>query len=308
MELKVSVGSLEIQTPLVGASGAFGSGIELARAGALEGLGALVLKTVTVEPREGNPPPRVAETPSGMLNSIGLENPGLERFVEHVLPESAKLRVPLVASVAGRTPEEYALCAERVAETGLVAAIELNLSCPNDRSESDGRGVLAFGQDPEAASRAVRAARSAASLPLWAKLTPNVTDIAAVGRSCEEAGADALIAVNTLLGIAVEVRSRRPVLSTVTGGLSGPALKPVALRAVWELSGAVTIPVIGCGGVESGEDVVAFLLVGASAVELGTAAIRDPGAPSRIARELGGLLSSCGAKSARELVGALETS
>jgi len=304
--MRVHIGSVELRSPIIAASGTCGTGAELARVADIAAYGALVLKTVTRSAREGNRPPRIAETPCGMLNSIGLENPGVERFCEHALVEARRLGVPLVASVAGATPEEYAECAGVLDRAGGLVAIELNLSCPNDRNPRGGRSPIAFGQDPRAAAEVVSAAHEASSLPIWAKLTACVADIAEVARACREAGAEAITAVNTLPGMAVDVRLRRSALGAPTGGLSGPALRPVALRCVWEIARTVDIPVIGCGGIDSGEAAAAFLLAGASAVQVGTAALRDPLAGARIARELAGVLAEMGASSVEEIVGTLE--
>ena len=306
MDLRVRIGTVELANPVIGASGTCGTGVELAPAMDVTKLGGLVLKTVTREPREGNPPCRVAETPSGMLNSIGLENPGLERFCEKYLPEARELGVPLIASVAGRTPGEYADCARALDRAGGMVAIEVNLSCPNDRSERGGSTPLAFGQDPGAASEVLAAVREATRVPLWAKLTSRVADIVSIARSCLSSGAEAIVAVNTIPGMAVDVRSRRPVLHAVKGGLSGPAMRPVALACVYDVACGVEAPVIGCGGVSSAEDIVEFLLAGASAVEVGTATLRDPAAMQRMVEELPRFVEELGAASVSALVGKLE--
>lgn len=305
MQLNVRLGTLELKSPLIAASGTCGAGVELARVTDLDPFGALVLKTVTLEPREGNPPPRVAEVSCGMLNSIGLENPGVEGFCRHILPEARRLGVPLVGSIAGARPEDYAACARLLHEAGGLSAIELNLSCPNDRS--CGRTPIAFGQDPIAAAEVVEAVRKECELPIWAKLTAAVSDIAEVACACERAGASAITAINTVPAMALDVRSRRSLLGTPTGGLSGPAIHPIALRCVWEVRRAVKIPVIGCGGADSGEAVAAFMLAGASAVQIGTATLREPAACTRIARELEELLREMGCQSASEIIGRLES-
>lgn len=319
MDLRVRVGTVEFANPVIGASGTCGTGVELAGALDLTKLGGLVLKTVTREPREGNPPCRVAETPSGMLNAIGLENPGLERFCEKYLPEACELGVPLIASVAGRSPEDYAACARAIDRAGgsseingravkgqAIRAIEVNLSCPNDRSGGASPTPLAFGQDASAAAEVIAAVREVTGLPMWAKLTSCVADIASIARSCAAAGAEAIVAVNTIPGMAIDVYSRRPVLRAVKGGLSGPAIGPVALACVYDVAGAVDAAVVGSGGAGSAEDVVAFLLAGASAVEVGTATLRDPRACERIIEALPGLLEEIGAESAASLTGKLE--
>lgn len=308
MELRVQVGTVELANPVIGASGTCGTGVELAPVFDPAKLGGLVLKTVTREPREGNPPCRVAETPSGMLNSIGLENPGLEKFCEKYLPAARRLSVPLIASIAARSPDDYAVCARAIDKAGGVVAIEVNLSCPNDRSQGEGSTPLAFGQDPGAAGEVVAAVREVTRLPLWAKLTSCVADIVSVARSCVDSGAEAIVAINTIPGMAIDVRAGRPVLHAVKGGLSGPAILPVALACVYDLARALDTPrvsVVGCGGVSSAEDVVAFLLAGAGAVEVGTATLRDPAAMLRIVEALPGLLEELGAESASSLVGKL---
>ncbi len=315
VDLATRVGGLALKNPVIAASGTCGTGVELARACDVSRLGAIVMKTVTPEPRAGNPPARIAETPSGMLNSIGLENPGIERFVEHSLPKARELDVTLIASVAGRRPEDYALCARRLDEAGGIAAIEVNLSCPNyrpddrphDQPREDERRrmtPLAFGQDASAAAEVITAVREATRLPVWAKLTSSVADIVAIGRACLGAGADAVVAMNTIPGMAMDVRARRPVLGGVTGGLSGPAIMPVALRCVWELARGGCVSVVGCGGAASARDVAAFLMAGASAVQIGTATFRDPQRASRLAGELRELLAELGAGSVEEITGA----
>ncbi len=312
MDLRVRVGTVELANPVIGASGTCGTGVELAPVFDLAKLGGLVLKTVTRHAREGNPPCRVAETPSGMLNSIGLENPGIDRFCEKYLPAARELGVPLIASVAGRSPEDYAACARAIDKAGGAVAIEVNLSCPNDRSQGEGATPLAFGQDPRAAGEVVAAIREVTRLPLWAKLTSRVADIVSVARSCVDSGAEAIVAINTIPGMAIDIRTRRPVLHAVKGGLSGPAILPVALACVYDLARALDTPpasVVGCGGAGSAEDVVAFLLAGASAVEVGTATLRDPAAMVRIVEALPGLIEEIGeelgAGSAASLVGEL---
>jgi len=307
VDLAVRVGTVELANPVIAASGTCGTGVELARAVDVGRLGAIVLKTVTREPREGNPPVRVAETPSGMLNSIGLENPGIERFCTESLPKSRALGVPLIASIAGRSVEDYTACTRALGRAEGLVAIEVNLSCPNDRGAGEGKSPLAFGQDPGAAGEVVRAVRESTGLPVWAKLTSCVADLVSIARACAEAGADAVTAINTIPGMAVDVCTRAPVLAAVTGGLSGPAIRPVALRCVWEIARALDVPVVGCGGIASADDAAAFLLAGASAIQVGTATFRDPAAAVRIVDELGGTVRALGEGSVRALVGGIET-
>jgi dihydroorotate dehydrogenase (NAD+) catalytic subunit len=306
VDLRTDAGGVSLANPVMTASGTCGTGVELAAAADVSTLGALVMKTVTREARAGNRPVRIAETPSGMLNSIGLENPGIDRFCTHALPEAMKLGVPLVASVAGRSVEDYAHCASKLQATGGIVAIEVNLSCPNDRDAAPGHSTpLAFGQDAAAAANVLAAVVAVTRVPVWAKLTSLTNDIGAVAQSCVDGGASAIVAINTVPGMAIDIRARRPVLAALTGGLSGPAIGPVALRCVWEVAAAVDVPVIGCGGVRSAEDVVAMLLAGASAVQVGTATFSDPTTAARIVRELPALLAELGATSAAQLVGAL---
>ena len=305
VDLAARVGSVELANPVIAASGTCGTGVELARAADVSRLGAIVLKTVTREPREGNPPVRVAETPSGMLNSIGLENPGIEIFCGRSLPKARELGVPLIASIAGRSVEDYTACARALDEAGGLALIEVNLSCPNDQGAGEGKSPLAFGQDPVAAGEVVGAVRESTGLPVWAKLTSCVADVVSIARACAEAGADAVTAINTIPGMAVDVCARRPVLAAMTGGLSGPAIRPVALRCVWEIARTLDVPVVGCGGIGSADDAVAFLLAGASAIQVGTATFRDPAAAVRIVDELGGIVRALGEGSVRALVGGL---
>ena len=271
MDLSVEIGSLRLKNPIMVASGTFGYGREAAEFGPLDRLGAIVAKSITLEPRPGNPPPRVVETAAGLLNSIGLANPGLEAFLAEELPFLCSLGTRVVVNIAGRSIDEYALLAERLDGVQGVDAIELNMSCPNVRC-----GGLAFSTDPDTAHNLVSRVRRATGLPLIAKLSPNVTDIVPIARAVEEAGADAVSLINTLVGLAVDWRRRRSRLAGFTGGLSGPAIKPVALRMVWEAARACRVPVIGIGGIVSVDDVLEFLVVGARAVQVGTANFLDP--------------------------------
>lgn len=283
--LHTAVGQLRLDNPILSASGTYGSGLEAADFGDLSRLGALVSKTVTLRPRPGNPPPRIVETPAGMLNSIGLENRGVDRFLAETLPRMRAIGPKVVVNIGGETLDEFEALAERVSAAG-VDALELNLSCPNVQG-----GRLFFSTVPRQTEEAVRRAkRAAGAVPVWAKLSPNVTDIVEIARAAEQGGADALTAINTLIGMAVDWRRRRPVLGRVIGGLSGPAIKPVALRLVREIVAAVRIPVVGVGGVCSAEDVLEFLVVGSCAVQVGTACFADPLRPVRILDEMAELL------------------
>jgi len=300
VDMRVRLGRLELANPVLTASGTFGFGAEFAEFFPLAKLGAAVTKTVTLKPRRGNPPPRVTETPAGMLNAIGLANPGIKRFLDEELPQLAAMGVKVIVNVAGEYVEDYETLTRNVHRSGLAAGVELNVSCPNVAS-----GGMAFGSDPTVLSRLVAGCRRATSLPLAVKLTPNVTDITVVARAAEGAGADALTTANTVLAMVVDWRTRRPILGNITGGLSGPAIKPVALRMVWQASRSVKIPVIGAGGVMTAEDVLEFVVAGATAVQVGTANLVDPRSAGRIVDELPALVSESGASSIRELIGSL---
>lgn len=262
-------------------------------------LGAIIPKTITLAPRAGNKPARTVETPAGMLNSIGLDNDGIEAFIEHHLPYLAGLGTPIVVSIAGRTREEFITLAERLDRAGGAAAIELNVSCPNVS------GGVDFGADPAMCEAVVRGVREACQLPVIAKLTPNVTRIAEIAVAAEAGGADAISVINTCLGMAVDWRRRRPILGNIMGGLSGPAIKPIALRAVYQTARAVSVPVIGVGGIATIDDVMEFLVTGASAVQVGTANFYRPAATMEILDQLPGAIRQLGATSAREVVGVL---
>ena len=297
--LATRVGTLELQTPLLTGSGTFGHDGAATRFLAPEDLGALVLKTVTPRPRPGNPPPRLVETPAGLLNSIGLENRGLEAFLRDFVPLLERVAVPVVANAGGESVADFERMVEAFDGVGRCAAIELNLSCPNVK------GGLNFSATAEAVAEVVAACRRRTRKPLWAKLSPNVTRIQPLAQAAEDAGADALTVCNTLLGLVVDWRRRRPVLGAGFGGLSGPAVRPVALRLVAEARQAVAIPIVGSGGAVTADDVLQFLCAGASAVQIGTANFRRPDAVSVVAAELRRLLAAerC---SAAELIGTLQ--
>jgi dihydroorotate dehydrogenase (NAD+) catalytic subunit len=295
VNLAVSIGSVLLKNPVMPASGCFAH--EYAEAMDLARLGALVTKSVTPKRRIGNPVPRVAETDSGMLNSIGIPSNGLLYYVDNIVPRYAGVPAPLVASVSADTAEEFAAACEALSLPG-VAAIEANISCPN--IEADGR---AFAMSPKDTHRAISEIKRYARVPIWAKLTPNVADIAEIARAAEDAGADALVVANTLLGMAIDPQTRKPKLGNVMGGLSGPAIRPVIVRMVFQCARAVRIPIIGCGGIMSANDAVEYLLAGAAAVQVGTASFLDPAAMIRI---IEGLLAYCerhGVASVRELTG-----
>lgn len=300
MDLSVNVGDVVLRNPLIAASGTYGFGREMRRWQSSSALGGICSKGITRLPREGNRPLRVAETEGGMLNSIGLQNPGIEAFLRDELAEFAALDCLRVVNVAGSDPEEYADICARLDQTP-VDVIELNLSCPNVRA-----GCMSIGADPDQIALTVGQARRATGKPLWVKLTPNVRDIGETALAAEAAGADALVLINTLLGMAIDWRSRRPVLHNNTGGLSGPAIKPVALRMLVEARRRVRLPLVGVGGIRTAEDVFEFMLAGASAVQIGTATLVRPTAISEIAAELPRLLGEAGVEKIRTLTGQLE--
>ncbi len=304
VDLSVRLGKLLLQNPIAVASGTFGYGQEYHRLYDVNLLGAIVTKSISLQPRPGNPAPRIFETPSGMLNSIGLQNVGLEAFLKEKLPFLGRLKGPrVIVNLAGERISEYVELAHRLDGHPAVDGLELNISCPNCE-----RGGMEFGIDPRLTGRLVGAVRRATRLPLWVKLSPNVTDITAIARAAVEAGADTLSLINTLLGLAVDVRSRRPRIATVTGGLSGPAIKPVALRMVWQVHRVLPrMPLVGIGGIMTSEDLVEFLLCGASAVQVGTANYINPKAPVEILQGLKKHLLSQGLKSPRALAGKLKT-
>ncbi len=266
-DISVQIGSLKMANPVMVASGTFAYGEEYSEGLDLNTLGAIVVKSVTVTPRKGNPGPRTAETPSGMLNSIGLQNVGVEGFIAKKLPFLRRFRVPLIVNIAGNTVEEYAEIAQRLAQTEGIAALELNLSCPNVKE-----GGLILGTDPKAIFQTVRAVKKVSPWPVITKLTPNVTDIVEIARAAVEGGSDGLAMINTLIGMAIDVRTRRPKIASITGGLSGPAIRPIAVRMVWQVHRAFPdIPIVGMGGVEDADSALEFILAGACCVAVGTA-------------------------------------
>lgn len=299
MDLSVRLGRLALKNPILVASGTFGYAREFREIFDISCLGAIIPKTVTRQSRPGNPEPRTVETASGMLNSIGLDNDGIDHFVRHHLPELRSIPTAIIANIAGRTYEEFVELAELLGKQQGLAAIELNISCPNVS------GGVDFGINPESAGKVVRGVRNACDLPILAKLTPNVTDIVPIAQAAAENGADAVSLVNTFLGLAVNWRERKPVLGAGTGGLSGPAIKPLALRIVWQVAKTVSVPIVGIGGIATMNDVLDFLVCGASAVQIGTANFYDPTAASRLVRELPDALGAAGVSSVPELVGSI---
>ena len=299
-KLAVEVGGIFMKNPVMTASGTVGYGQELASLVDLNRLGGIVLKGLSLKPAAGNPPPRTVESCGGMLNAIGLENVGLEAFAREKLPFLQTLETPIVLNIYGHQIEAYVELAERIQDLEGIAGIEMNISCPNVKA-----GGIAFGTDPKMASEVVKAVRAKTSLPLIAKLSPNVTNIKPIARSVEEAGADAVSLINTITGMAVDVATRRPKLANVTGGLSGPAIKPIALRMVWEAAQAVHIPVIGIGGIMNTSDALEFLIVGARAVQVGTANFVNPRATLEIVEGLGAYLVKNDISDIGEIIGSL---
>jgi dihydroorotate dehydrogenase (NAD+) catalytic subunit len=299
-DLSVRIGTLELRNPVLSASGTYGHGLEMEHFTAAAELGAWVSKTVTPKPRGGNAAPRICETEAGLLNSIGLENRGVEHYVAHTLPAIARSGAVVVTNVGGESVEEFVEMVRIMEAQPAVHAIEVNLSCPNVQG-----GRLPFATDPAAAARVIGAARAVARKPLFAKLSPNTARIGAIARAVEEAGADAITAVNTLLGLALDWRTRRPGLATVQGGYSGPGIKPVALRCAWECARSVAIPVIGCGGIQDAEDALEYLVAGCTAVQVGTSSFADPALPGRIAGDMGRMLAAAGIERVRDLIGTI---
>ena len=273
LDMKVNLAGVELNNPIVVASGTFGFGREFADYFPLSELGGICVKGLTVKRREGNPSPRIAETPSGILNSVGLQNPGVDYFCAHEMPWLKEQGTKIIANISGNTLEEYAELSEKVSAAG-VDMIEVNISCPNVK-----HGGLAFGTMPESAAAATKAVKEHATVPVMVKLSPNVTSIVDIAKACEDAGADALSLINTLLGMRIDLNSRRPILHNNTGGLSGPAVLPVAVRCLWQVKDAVSVPLLGMGGVSKGEDAVELMMAGATAVAVGTACFTDPRTP-----------------------------
>jgi len=300
-DLNVNIGELKMKSPVMTASGTFGYGEELTDFIDIARIGGIVVKGTTLHKREGNLYPRMVETPSGMLNAVGLQNKGVDYFVEHIYPRIKDVQTNIIVNVSGSAIEDYVKTAEILDELDKISAIELNISCPNVK-----QGGMSFGVSAKAASEVVKAVRSAYKKTLIVKLSPNVTDITEIARAAEESGADSVSLINTLLGMAIDAERKRPVLSTITGGLSGPAVKPVALRMVWQVSNVVNIPVIGMGGIMNWKDAVEFMLAGASAVQIGTANFVDPRVTIQVEDGINNYLDRHGYNSVKEIIGALE--
>jgi len=300
-DLRVKLGKLELKNPVLVASGTFGYGEEYAELIDLNKLGGIMTKAVTLRPKEGNPPPRLVEVPCGLLNAIGLENPGLEVFIREKLPFLRKFDTKIIVNIAGEKEDDYLQIAKRLSKENGVDALEVNISCPNVKE-----GGLSFGTDPKVIYLLVKRLKEVCGLPLILKLTPNVTDIKEVAKAAEEGGADILSLVNTVLAMAVDVDTQRPKLGNIVGGLSGPAIRPIAVRMVWEVSGAVNIPIIGMGGIMKAEDALEFVIAGASAVAVGTANFVDPRTPLKVIEGIGRYLKDKGIDSFASLVGSLK--
>ena len=298
-ELTVTLGRLTLRNPILVASGTFGYAREMAGVVDFAQLGGIIPKTVTKAPRAGNPPPRTVETPSGMLNAIGLDNDGIDHFIEHHLPYLRTLPTAIIANIAGKTEQEFLDMAAQIGRAAGLAGLELNLSGPNVAGGTD------FATDPDVTRRIVRGARAVCPLPIIAKLTPNVTSMVPIAEAAADAGADAVSLVNTFVGMAIDWRRQRPILGNITGGLSGPAIKPLALRLVWQVARSVRIPIIGIGGIGTIDDVMEFLIAGASAIQVGTANFYDPTACTRLVRQLPEALQQLGASAVRDIVGTL---
>lgn len=300
-ELSVNIGNLQMKNPVMTASGTFGYGIEYADFLDISRIGGIIVKGTTIQPREGNLYPRMAETPSGMLNAVGLQNKGAQYFVDHIYPQIMNVDTNMIVNVSGSSVETYVECAEKIAELEKIPAIELNISCPNVQ-----QGGMAFGVTCQGAAEVVRAVRKAYPKTLIVKLSPNVTDITEIAKAVEAEGADAVSMINTMMGMAINAEKRKPVLSTVTGGLSGPCVKPVALRMVWQTSKAVNIPIIGLGGISCWKDAVEFMLAGATAVQIGTYNFVDPTISVKVIDGINDYCNRHGFKSVKEIIGALE--
>ena len=299
--LQVNIGALSLKNPVMTASGTFGYGLEFADFMPLDGIGRIIVKGTTLKPREGNDYPRMAETASGMLNCVGLQNKGVDYFCEHIYPQIKDIDTNMIVNVSGSSPEDYAECAARIDALENIPAIELNISCPNVKD-----GGMAFGVTCAGASSVVKAVRRAYHKTLIVKLSPNVTDITEIARAVEAEGADSVSLINTLMGMAVDIEKRKRVLSIGTGGLSGPAVKPVALRMVYQVARAVKIPVVGLGGISTAKDAIEFLMCGATAIEIGTANFLDPAISIKVRDGINDWLDSHGVHDIHDIIGCLD--
>lgn len=300
-DLNVSIGNLKLKNPVLTASGTFGYGEEFSDFIDLNLLGGFIVKGTTLHPRQGNPYPRMVETPQGMLNAVGLQNKGVHYFVEHIYPRLKDLNTNVLVNVSGSSIEDYAETASIINQLPNIPAIELNISCPNVK-----QGGMTFGVDPKAASEVVSAVRKAYNKTLIVKLTPNVTSVVDMAKAVVDAGADSVSLINTLMGMAIDAERRKPLLSTITGGLSGPCVKPVALRMVWQVAKAVSVPIVGLGGIMTATDAIEFLLAGATAVEIGTANFIDPAVTLKVVNGINEYLERHNFSSVKDIIGALE--
>ena len=298
--LNVKIADLELKNPVMTASGTFGYGLEFADLMPLDGIGGIIVKGTTLNPREGNDYPRMAETASGMLNCVGLQNKGVDYFCEHIYPQIMDIDTNMIVNVSGSSPEDYAECAARIDALENIPAIELNISCPNVKD-----GGMAFGVTCAGAASVVKAVRQRYHKTLIVKLSPNVTDIAEIARAVEAEGADSVSLINTLMGMAIDIEKRKTLLSINTGGLSGPCVKPVALRMVWQVAKAVKIPVIGLGGISCAKDAIEFLMAGATAIEIGTANFLDPAVSIKVRDGINEWLDAHGCKDVSEIIGVI---
>ena len=300
-KLNVKIGDLQLKNPVMTASGTFGYGLEFADFMPLDGIGGIIVKGTTLNPREGNDYPRMAETAQGMLNCVGLQNKGVDYFCTHIYPQIKDIDTNMIVNVSGSSPEDYAECAARVDALEHIPAIELNISCPNVKD-----GGMAFGVTCAGAASVVKAVRQRYHKTLIVKLSPNVTDITEIARAVEAEGADAVSLINTLMGMAIDIEKRKPLLSIRTGGLSGPAVKPVALRMVWQVAKAVGIPVVGLGGISNAKDAIEFLMAGATAIEIGTANFLDPAISIKVRDGIDAWLDANGCQSVEEIIGVID--
>ncbi|PIE59062.1 MAG: dihydroorotate dehydrogenase B catalytic subunit [Desulfobulbus propionicus] len=300
-DLKVRIGGLTLRNPVMTASGTFGYGREFEHLVNLHRLGGIVVKGISLHPRPGNPPPRIVETSCGMLNAIGLENVGVDLFLEKKLSYLTSLRTKVFVNILGDSLEEYSRLAEKLTSLEGIHGLEVNISCPNVN-----RGGVAFGVDPEMAAQVTKAVKQATDLPIIIKLSPNVTDIVSIAQAVEQGGADSISLINTLIGMGIDTSTRRPLLANVIGGLSGPAIKPVALRMVWQVAQAVSIPIIGIGGISTAKDAIEFLIAGATAVQVGTANFFNPQAPEEIISGLHKYLHDQEESCVRDIIGSLQ--
>jgi len=300
-ELNINIAGIMMKNPVMVASGTFGSGKDYEDFVNIGDIGAIIAKSITIKPREGNPPPRICETPAGMLNTIGLQNAGIDAFLKDDLPYLAKFKVPVIVNIAGESIDEYSQLAKKLNGIPGIAGIEVNISCPNVK-----QGGMQFGVDPKLTADVISAVKKATKLPVIAKLSPNVTDIKLIAKAAESAGADAISAINTVLGMAIDINSRRPRLSMIVGGLSGPAIKPVAVRMVHEIYKTVKVPVIGIGGIMETDDAIEFMLAGASAVQVGTGNFVEPGISVKIAEGIRKYMIANKFSSLKDIIGQIK--